>query len=53
MVGPVSTGSVGGKFNCGSVGDTIGVDAPAEDGPEFGTFCLDVDEKALAVGCVD
>jgi hypothetical protein len=53
MVDPVETGSVGGKFNCGSFGDTIGVDVSAEDGAEFGTFCLDVDEKALAVGCVD
>jgi hypothetical protein len=49
----VETGSVGGKFNCVRVGDTIGVDVSIEDGAEFGTFCLNVDEKALAIGWVD
>jgi len=52
-VDSVETGSVGGKFNCVRVEDTIGVDVSAEEGAEFGTFCLDIDEKALAVGCVD
>jgi hypothetical protein len=52
-VDSVETGSVGGKFTCVRAGDTIGVDVPAEDGAESGTFCLDVDEKALAVGSVD
>jgi hypothetical protein len=52
-VDAVEIESFGGKFTCVRVGDTIGVDVPAEDGAEFGTFCLDVDEKALAMGSVD
>jgi len=52
-VDAVETGSAGGNFTCARFGDTIGVDVPAEDGAESGTFCLDVDKKALAVGSVD